>query len=318
MDYTAYSGHWIVCGSYALLHATDLPYMDLIPLENSTGASFGTCCAGKEYNYTRLLTVFRDFNYGIDAAAPLWGIQMNRVDGETKEPITNLLNDPYIDRILIGPVSMTGLIYLPLSGQYRYVDHFITCIRHDKNTWRLIDSENVPGLITDSAQIIKMLSIQDIPEACNLYTARVILDVNMHTAAENKPLRLRHTLQTAYVNLKDAQEDGQGYWAFYKCAELLQNISPKKYESVLYSVDYLIQRKIMLLKLLQEAAQEHIAVVSPYIVAAVNRFIETAGALRGNLNNKSIPPPECLFCELAEAEKKITEHWEEWVQYDSH
>lgn len=318
MDYTTYSGNWIVCGSYALLHATDLPYTDLIPLENSTGASFGTYCAGGEYNYTRLLTVFRDFNYGIDAAASLWGIQMNRVDGETKEPITNLLNDPYIDRILIGPVSMTGLTYLPLSGQYRYIDHFITCIRHEKNTWRLIDSENVPGLITDSAHIIKMLSIQDIPEACDLYTARVILDVDMHAAVENKPLRLRHTLQTAYINLKDAQEDGQGWRAFYNCAELLQNISPKKYEPVLYSVDYLIQRKIMLLKLLQEAAQEHIAVVSPYIVATVNHFIETAGVLRGNLNTKSMPPPEYLFCELAEAEKKITEHWEEWVQYDSH
>lgn len=314
MNYTAYSGNWIICGSYALVHATNLSYTNLIPLENSTGAPFGISCAGKDWCGTRMLSVFRDFHYGIDAAAPFWGIQMKRIDGTTKEPIADLLEDPYVNRLIIGPVSMIGLVYLPLSSQYRCADHFIACIRREKNIWQLIDSEGVPGLIVDSEQIIKMLSIQNIPEACGQYTARVVVHVNTHGTAKNKAIRIKHTLETAYKNLKEAQENGQGYKAFQRCAELIRDIPPGKCRSLLYDVDYLIQRKIMLLKLLQEAEISKVATVSPYITAEVNQFIEAAGALRRSLNNECAPFWEHFFGRLAESENCITENWKEWIE----
>ncbi|MBD5450903.1 MAG: hypothetical protein HDR28_12335 [Lachnospiraceae bacterium] len=314
MNYTAYSGNWIVCGSYALVHAANLSYTDLIPIENSTGASFGISCAGDDWYGTRMLSVFRDFHYGIDAAAPLWGIQLKRINGETKEPIAALLEDSYVDRVIIGPVSMVGLVYLPLSQQYRCADHFIACIRREKNIWQLIDSEGVPGLLVDSEQIIKMLSIQDIPEACGQYTARAVMHVNKHEMAENRIIRIRYTLETAYVNLKEAQENGQGYKAIQRCAELVRDIPRGRYRPLLYDVDYLIQRKIMLLKLLQEAEMNEVAIVSPYITAEVNRFIEAAGALRRSLNSECASFQEQLFDRLAESENHITEKWKEWIK----
>ena len=314
MNYTAYSGNWIICGSYALAHAANLSYTDLIPLENSTGASFGISCAGDDWYGTRMLSVFRDFNYGIDAAAPLWGIQMKRIDGVTSEPIAALLGDPYVDRVLIGPVSMVELVYLPLSQQYRCADHFFACIRQGRDMWQLIDSEGMPGLPVDTKQIIKMLSIQNIPEACGQYTARAVMHVNAHELAENRITRIRHTLETACVNLKDAQENGQGYKAIQRCAELTRDIPRGRYRSLLYDVDYLIQRKIMLLKLLQEAEINKVATVSPYIIAEVNRFIEAAGALRRSLNNGCAPFQEQFFGRLAESENRITENWKEWIE----
>lgn len=313
MNYTIYSGNWIACGSYALIHAADLRYSDLIPLENSTGASFGISSRGLDYGGTRMLSVFRDFHYGIDKAAPLWGIQMDRIDGTTKEEIEELMRNPYIDRIVIGPVSMTGLVYLPLSQQYRHADHFIACIRKNKDTWQLIDSEGVPGVFLAPEQIINMLSIQNIPEACGRYTARAIINVNASKTASNKDIRIRYTLETACVNLRKAQEEGQGHRAFQKCRELVRNMPVGKRIPLIYDVDYLIQRKIMLLKLLQEAENNQTAAVSLDIIAEINHFIETAGALRGELNYSSTVSLH-LFDRLAASENNITLNWEEWIK----
>lgn len=313
MNYTIYSGNWIVCGSYALIHAADLPYSDLIPLENSTGASFGISSKGLDCGGTRMLSVFRDFHYGIDKAAPLWGIQMNRVDGVAKEEIEELMRNPYIDRIVIGPVSMVGLVYLPLSQQYRCADHFVACIRKNNDTWQLIDSEGVPGLLLTSEKIINMLSIQNIPEACGRYTARAIINVNASKTAENRDTRVRYTLETAYANLRQAREEGQGHRAFQKCRELIQNMPAGNRISLIYDVDYLIQRKIMLLKLLQEAQNCKIAAVSSGMIAEINCFIETAGALRGELNYGGAVSLQ-LFDRLAASEDNITLNWEEWIK----
>ncbi len=317
MNYTTYSGSWIVCGSYALVYAANLCYDTLIPLENSTGASFGVSCEGLDYFGTRMLSVFRDFHYGVDKAAPLWGLQMKRVDGVTKEAIAELLRDPYIDRVVLGPVSMVGLVYLPLSQQYRCADHYIACIRESKDLWRLIDSEGVPGLLLTPEKIINMLSVQNIPEACGRFTARAVINVNVSETAESRDSRIRYTLETAHINLRDARENGQGYRAFQRCGELVQNISAKRHISLVYDVDYLIQRKIMLLKLLQETEHHQVATVSPYIIGEVNRFIETAGTLRGELSYGGTVS-QYLFNRLAETEDRITLNWEEWINYGSY
>lgn len=313
MNYTIYSGNWIVCGSYALVHAAGLRYGVLIPLENSTGASFGVSCRGLDYFGTRMLSVFRDFHYGIDRAAPLWGIQMKRVDGTTKEAIAELLGDLRIDRVLLGPVGMTGLSYLPLSQQYRCADHFVACIRRNKDVWQLIDSEGVPGLLLTPEEIIKMLSIQNIPEACGKYTARAIISVNVPETMESRVMRIRYTLETAHVNLKEARENGQGYKAFQRCGKLVGDIPAGRHISLIYDMDYLIQRKIMLLKLFQEAERDRTAVISPDIVAEVNRFIEAAGALRRRLNYDGTVSGQ-LFDRLAESEDRITLNWRKWIQ----
>lgn len=313
MSYLAYSGNWIVCGSYALVHAAGLSCASLIPLENSTGSPFGISCAGEDSFGMRMLSVFRDFNYGIDSAAPLWGIQMKGIAGVTKEPIEELLGDTYIDRVVIGPVSMVGLAYLPLSQQYRCADHFIACIRRRRDMWQLIDSEGVPGLPVTSGQILSMLSIQNIPEACGRYTARAVLQVNASNTSESRIARIRHTLETAYTNLKDAQESGQGYRAFERCAETIQDCFFSIRRSLLYDVDYLIQRKIMLLQLLQEAKKDKVANINSHIITEANQFIEVAGTLRGSLNDRSRTPQKHLFDKLAGIEKRITEAWEEWV-----
>lgn len=313
MNYTTYSGNWIVCGSYALVHAADLCDSALIPLENSTGASFGVSCGGLNYFGTRMLSVFRDFHYGIDKAAPLWGIQMKRVDGVIGEALVELLRDPYIDRVVLGPVSMVGLVYLPLSTQYRCADHFIACIRRNKDIWQVIDSEGVPGRLLTPEKIINMLSVQNIPEACGRYTARAVINVNVSETAESRDARIRYTLEMAYTNLREARENGQGYRAFQRCGELVRDMPAGRHISLIYDVDYLIQRKIMLLKLLQEAEHYQTAAVSPDITVEVNRFIETAGTLRGELSYGGTVSQQ-LFERLAELEDRVTLNWEEWIK----
>lgn len=312
MSYTTYRGSWIACGSYAMIHAADLPYSALIPLENSTGASFGVSCAGLDYAGTRMLSVFRDFHAGIDRAAPLWGIQMKRVDGDAGEEVMRLLRDPYIDRVVLGPVSMTGLAYLPLSGQYRCADHFIACIRRDKDVWQLIDSEGVPGLELALEKIVPMLSVQNIPEAHGRYTARAVIGTDASGTAGSRDSRIRYTLKIAYANLREARESGQGYRAFQRCGELVRERPAGRHISLIYDVDYLIQRKIMLLNLFQEAERHQVAAVSRDMAAEINRFIETAGALRGELSGGGTALWH-FFEKLAEAEDRITLHWEEWV-----
>lgn len=313
MDHTGYSGSWITCGSYALRRAAALPNMDLVALENSTGASFGVSCAGDAWGYTRILTVFRDFNVGIDAAAPLWGIHLKRVDGVTSEAIFALLKDSHIDSVVIGPISMECLVYLPLSQQYQYADHFIACIRDSRELWRLVDSEGMPGALFTPEQIIQLLSVQNLPEARGKFTARAVLQVTPLTEAL-AAARIRHTLRTAHTNLKDAQESGQGPRAFAQCAELIRQAPQGRRIALLYCVDYLIQRKIMLLKLFYEAAESGIASIAPDAATEADKFIEAAGTLRRRLNDRYTGPLDSLFERMAEAECSITENWEEWVQ----
>lgn len=317
MDTFAYDGTWAACGSYALLHALGETDINLIDLENSTGASFGVKHMGDNFGYTRMLTAFRDFHCGIDDVAPLWGISIRRFDADRPGDLDEVFRDTSVNRLVVGPISMMKLAYLPLAQQYKYADHYFACIRADGENWKIIDSEGMAGLRIDAESLKRMLSVQGIPEAGGRITVRAVEAFRELQPTCSDRAYIRYTLDKAYRNLKEAEAEAQGAKAFLHCIETMKNVPMNRWrESVIYDMDYYVQRKLMLLRLLHNAVQLGCAEMKKEMADIVFRQIACAGVIRTELFHKLEESLEYMLRSLSKLEYEMVRNWEEWIVYD--
>lgn len=314
MDILPYRGTWITCGSYALLHALQERKIDLIDLENSTGTPFGIACMEEDYECMRMLTVFRDFNEGIDQAAKLWGIEVQRLDADSKDELYAFLEDKTKKSFLLGPVSMACLTYLPLSIQYKCADHYIALLRLNENEFQLIDSEGVISLKITVNELMEKLFVNDIPEAKGKITIR---EVCRKGEAVSRSYLLAHTFETACRNLKEAEKNGQGSEAILRCMKTMKCIPEIKWkEGSLYDFDYFIQRKLMLGKLIERMREQIKIAVNPYLEQLLFRQITNSAKIRSGICHRNWRLLEDEFRWLAEDEYRLAIKLEEWISYD--
>lgn len=308
MEPLPYNGSWITCGSYAFLHAAGLNPKLLLSIENSAGATFGTASMREAWDYTRLLTPAFDFHAGINAAAPLWGVTLERyVCGGFKEFIDVYGAKP--GSYLAGPVNMAGLHYLPLAVQYHCADHYVAL--HMENGWTLVDSEGVPGLRVSVDELNDILTGRGIPESGGeLHIRRVRRTGEMASFVE----RAIFTIKKGSSNLKRAKQIGEGPQAFLKCAATIARTPAVLWrEAFSYDLDYIVQRRLMMLRLLESLSGNPRFEVDPRLPDLIGRQIETVAGAKAALGREDLAG---YLYRLSEMEDALTQQWEVWIHYD--
>lgn len=314
MECFSFERTWITCGSYALIHAAELPETCLLELENMAGATFGLACQGAKYGYTRVLTPMWDFNAGIDLAAPLWGLELQRFDTASPDEMMDFLSRYPGSRFVLGPISMVGLWYLPMCSQYKGADHFIMVQNLDDSRYLVVDSEGVPGIVVNSDQLKSLLQIRDIPEAQGMLTSRRVVSKGPFVTTED---RLRFTWAQAGNHLCDAQRLGQGYHGVLECARIVRTAPPACWSASLqYSLGDLIQRKRMFQMLANNTNLLPGISVNPELPELLERQIDATGQAYGMILRK-----DCCGCALqlellAEEEKMLADKWKDWLWDD--
>lgn len=312
MERFPYNGTWITCGSYAFLNAADLERYLLIDVENSSGATFGMCCMGTEWDYTRLLTPIRDFHCGIDKAAPIWGIAIRHEEYDVFDNFIYQHQNDGASGYVIGPINMANLRYLPLSQQYHCADHYIALKLDTQGQARLIDSEGIVGMNIDDRQLRMMISGKGIPESKGKIHARSVFSQFPSYSAEE---RIAYTIRKGAENLNYAKAIGQGPKAFLHCAEVISSAQSNLWRAAFeYDLDYVIQRRLMMQKLIRDAQIICRCSVNDELQMLLHRQMETTAVCKYALShNMEVISP---LSELAELEDELTQRWEEWSTYD--
>lgn len=304
---------WIACGSYALLHALQAEDIDLLELENSTGVTFGIASYGGRFHCTRMLTPFRTFWHGVVSAAALWGIHFTFYRAQRSEELPYFLRLPEMRSLVLGPVNMMALRYLPLSSQYRCADHYVALRRVPDNfgLFRLIDSEGIPGMLIAAEDIPYLCDISNIPEAEGTYTIGAI---SREPVQNDLPARLRYTARTAEENYGMAEAAGQGGAAFQTCYGAMRDIAIERWrEPLLYDLDYYIQRKEMLTEFVRILKETNTASVEASLWEHIYRQTVCAAHLRSLLQGRCAGGIGTQIESLAELESSFARLWKDWV-----
>lgn len=307
-----YNGTWVVCGTYAFLNGSGLSANYLLPVENSTGTSWGMSSLEADYEYTRILTPFREFSSGIDEAAPLWGIELQHTEYNSSDELS-LEDFPEEVAVIIGPINMGNLSYLPLSRQYKLADHFIVVRRGKRNEKLLLtDSERIVGRYADFKSLKTMLSVQGIPEAKGMLHLRKVIGVN-EPASQTEIAE--HTIKKAMRNLKDAENGGQGFKAFLRCRDTIREVKIVNCRSSLnYNLVYVIQRRLMVERFLDSLKEFDRFLADDRLYNDLSLQIEQAARCRMALMNED-KGEICEYLEkLSDSEKQFTYHWEEYIK----
>lgn len=307
-----YNGTWVTCGSYAFLNGTGLPLDNLIPVENSTGTPWGMSSLESDYEYTRILTPFREFSNGIDEAARLWGVELRHTEYPSSEEF-GPEEFPEETAVIVGPINMENLNYFPLSRQYKLADHFIL-VRRKKGTQEFLitDSEGIAGCYLDFKTMKKMLTIRNIPEAKGALHLRWIMGV--HEPASQAEIAA-YTVKKAMQNLRDAENAGQGYKAFLRCRDLVRRTETVRFKSSLnYNLVYLIQRRLMVKQFLDGLKETNRFFADHCLYEDLSLQMEQAAECRAALMNDNIDEVCGNLEKLSDSEKEYTYHWEDVIK----
>lgn len=310
MELPPYNGSWITCGSYAFLHAAGLDPKLLLPIENSAGASFGAASMREAWDHTRLLTPAFDFHAGIDAAAPLWGVTLEHyVYGSFAEFINACGAEP--GNYLAGPVNMAALRYLPLAAQYRRADHYVAL--HMESGWTLADSEGVPGLRVSAEELDDILTGRGIPESGGQLHIRRVRRTG-ETASFTE--RAVFTIKKGASNLRRAKQIGEGPQAFLKCAATITQSPVVLWrEAFSYDLDYIVQRRLMMLQLLNDLSGNSGFEVDSRLPELIGRQIEAVTGAKEALRREDLSLLSGCLYRLSEMEEALTQQWEVWIHY---
>lgn len=238
-----YYGKSTLCGTFAVLNAVGANISpDLFEL--TTGVPFGIRCVGMEQE--RFLTPYRDPNFGLDQAVNFWKLNCRKVACDSKEDVFHSLCrdlDLQGSRIVLGPLNMGKLFYIPLCGIYENVDHYIMVRKSGNREVTVVDSEGYTAVPMTYDKLYKMWNIRGVYEAGGIYTYRCFeagIRIPERKEIEN------HILNQMLVNMKGAERDGQGARAFMYAYDILsQNDIKKWFLSFLYEIEHLIQRKML-------------------------------------------------------------------------
>ena len=303
-------------GSYAFICAVELSRIQLVEIENAIGIPFGIICRDEQYDPKELFTTVRKFDEEINDVAAMWGVRLIQFKDGNIEHIRDLFEGDYVNKMLIGPVSMK---LWHDSSDIKRKDKksgYIVCIRENQSQWKVITREKDEKKIMSSDEIMEKLSIEEIPEAKGQFTVRVIMKVNILGCYGNTKKRYRYILKKAERSLKEAVKLGHGPCAFEKCVKMLEEHPKEEWmEDVNEALTELIRYKNMTLKLLYEAERYQVARIAPEMPAEIQRFIQNADKLRKKLDQESTEYFRNHMKKLEDSERIITENWKLWIEY---
>ncbi len=236
-----YYGKYTACGTFAVLCTMKTKISPEI-FELTTGVPFGIRCVNMKSQ--RLLTTFRDPNIGLDTAMLDWGIPYEKVESSSKRKIFEKLcwdMEQEERGIIIGPLNMGKLFYIPLCTVYEGVDHYIMVRKTGKEEVVLTDSEGYVAVPVTLKQLYKMWDIQGVYEAKGQYRYRIISEPEKKLLDEQIAVCVTKRM---FDNIRDAEECGQGSKAFMEAYRIMQENNISRWRlCILHEVVHLRQRK---------------------------------------------------------------------------
>lgn len=277
-----YYGKSTFCGTFAVLNAVGGNVSPNI-FELTTGVPFGIRCV--DLKRERFLTPYRDPNYGLDGAIDFWKISCRKIVCDKKTEIFDYLCrdlDEEKNRIVLGPLNMGKLFYIPLCNIYENVDHYIMIRKSGRREVTIMDSEGYVSVPVTYDALYKMWNVQGVYETGDVYTYRCFEE---GMSIPDPDLVEAYILNLMSVNMQSAEQCGQGSYAAISAYDILrQNTIKKWFLSFLYEIEHLIQRKMLVYSFCElgrngkteilEALQEQIAVLM-----MIYREIELKGEL---------------------------------------
>lgn len=172
---TAFRGNGLGCHTIATLNAF-FPrhhHIDALCFEALTGVPFGSRSRPEDPN--RLIVPQMDPDEGLDRAFALLGVSSEtQWFPATGGPMAlRLLNDWLVDSpVLLGPVDMGGLPYLPNPGLFRGCDHYVTALAIDRDGLWLVDGEGASPAVVAPEEFMQAWKADGIPEGRGAFTLR--------------------------------------------------------------------------------------------------------------------------------------------------
>lgn len=294
---------WITCASYAMLQALENKDIDLIEFENSTGVTFGVASHSEKYHCTRMLTPYRKFWDSIQYIEKIWGIRISHICTDSQSDLLSDILSLNKANIVLGPINMAALYYLPMCSQYKHADHYISLHINNGEIY-LSDSEGIIYMRVQGKDLQRIIDVSDIMEANGYFQAGIVEQCTSPLSLEE---RSYITFNLAGLCYQSAEEEGQGGNAFLLCQDVMRNLSAAHWETSLrYDLSYYLQRKYMLLKAdpkgiyLRSAFKEHLY----FQIQSVQQTLY-------QLSQKAYQDVIKNFSILAETESMIPSYWKE-------
>lgn len=293
---------WITCAAYALLNTLE-DQTDLIELENSTGVTFGISSAGDEYFCARMLTPFTSFWDGVTNIEKIWGIRIRQYRFRNSGEVFDMMNNSPPIKMMIGPINMMTLDYLPFSSQYKFVDHYISVEKTDRGDYLITDSEGIYKMKTALDKLCSMLTVEGIPEA----NGSICVGSAEYSDNElSKEERLDEILLIAKDNYYKAERSNEGGNAFLKCLNVMESVPKAQWRmSFIYDLNYYIQRKYMLMSMK--------ARFRPGLSEHIQKQSNLAARVRQTLLKNTTDDITAAMNELAYMETTIAKRWKDRV-----
>jgi hypothetical protein len=172
---SAFRGNSLGCHTIATVNAFFPHYrhIDALYFEALTGVPFGTRTRRDDPN--RLIIPQIDPDEGLDRAFALLGVSSETqwflaTEGPMAWRLLKewLLHSP----VLLGPVDMGGLHYLPNPGLFRGCDHYVTAFAVDHNRLWLVDGEGACPVVVEAEEFMAAWEADGIPEGRGAFTLR--------------------------------------------------------------------------------------------------------------------------------------------------
>ncbi len=241
-----------------------LSFQNLIHFEIATSVPFGTIYHANDPN--RLLDCYIDPDMGIDRAFRFFHIPFEVrywPKGENSAEAWEVIDDWLRQSpLLLGPINMGKLTYMPQYELYSGIDHYVIVVKKGKKGYFICDPEGIPFISISQKDLNAACITGELAEGRGSYTIRRILkkvDV-LKLPAEDLPL----ILSTALDNLYQASlKPNGGIHGLRGFADDLQAIfsNPSLLRGLRHILNVRMQRCLIIayyLKLLMEGQADHV------------------------------------------------------------
>lgn len=237
-----YNGFGAWCAAYAFLNTTQCSDVTPELYELLSGVPFGI--KYNPDNKSRLLSPFIEPCLRVNDVSKMLGYSAKLSKfKEISEAVYFLSSMDCGKRVMIGPIDMGHLAYLPLNMYYIKQSHYISVEKQKDDKYCVTDSEGILLSVCSQEYLSGIINVSDIPESeNNINIWEFELSANRIKTSEYADI----IRCEACKNLVNAEEAGQGSNAILQCADLLEYTDSSCSDLRLYyEFNYVLQRKLL-------------------------------------------------------------------------
>ena len=258
---------------------------------------------GKEYAHRLISPVYEPL-HGIKRACEILNKKYIEKGFDDKNDARDfLLKRLNCGSVVIGPVEMSKLNYIPLSRIYERVPHYISLYKDESNIIRVNDSEGIMGQALPIEEFMVMWDSVNLMESDYIYTVGYIESEGKLPFEKEQVIK---STRNCFENLEFARKIKQGPMAFEKLWETISNTSNKQYKNHLFfDLEIFIQRKYLMLSFIQWI-EKYIVCNTDRIKYIVKEQIYLAAQINNRVRNGNMNNNYQLFYRLGILEDDLT------------